>query len=82
MAKFSLILITIVILCAWCECKLEPYKVLGVNRGASTQEVKKAYKKLAKEWHPDKNDSPNAQSKFVEINAAYEILNDPEKRKR
>ena len=37
---------------------------------------------MAKEWHPDKNDSPDAQTKFIEINAAYEILNDPEKRKR
>ena len=42
--------------------------------------AKKAYKTLAKEWHPDKNDSPDAQTKFIEINAAYEILNDPEKR--
>ena len=40
------------------------------------------YRNLAKEWHPDKNDSPDAQEKFVEINAAYEILSDAEKRKR
>ena len=40
------------------------------------------FRNLAKEWHPDKNDSPDAQEKFVEINAAYEILSDAEKRKR
>ena len=82
MKKLTIVLITIVLLSAWCESKLEPYKVLGVNRGATTQEIKKAYKNLAKEWHPDKNDSPNAQNKFIEINAAYEILSDTEKRRR
>ena len=40
-----------------------------------------AYKNLAKEWHPDKNNDPNAQSKFVEINSAYELLSDTERRK-
>ncbi len=61
---------------------LEPYKVLGIGRSASTQEIRKAYKNLAKEWHPDKNDSPGAQEKFVEINAAYELLSDPDRRRR
>ena len=65
-----------------CEGKLEPYKVLGVNRRASSQDIRKAYKQLAKEWHPDKNDSPDAQNKFVDINAAYELLSDAERRKR
>ena len=65
-----------------CEGKLEPYKVLGVNRRASTQDIRKAYKQLAKEWHPDKNDSPDAQNKFVDINAAYELLSDAERRKK
>lgn len=61
--------------------RLEPYAVLGLNRKASTQEIRKTYKSLAKEWHPDKNDDPDAQSKFVEINAAYELLSDPERRR-
>ena len=42
---------------------------------------RKAYKQLAKEWHPDKNPDENAESKFVEINRAYELLSDPERRK-
>jgi curved DNA-binding protein CbpA len=42
---------------------------------------RKAYKQLAKEWHPDKNPDENAQNKFVEINRAYELLSDPERRK-
>ena len=42
---------------------------------------RKAYKQLAKEWHPDKNSQENAQEKFVAINRAYELLSDPERRK-
>ena len=42
---------------------------------------RKAYKQLAKEWHPDKNQDENAEAKFVEINRAYELLSDPERRK-
>jgi len=78
----KIFLLILTLLSVWCECKLQPYKVLGVNRHATIPTIKKAYKTLAKEWHPDKNDSPDAQTKFIEINAAYEILNDPEKRKR
>ena len=44
-------------------------------------EYRKAYKQLAKEWHPDKNSQENAQEKFVAINRAYELLSDPERRK-
>ena len=58
-----------------------PYDVLGVSRQATGQEIKKAYKKLAREWHPDKNRSPDAEAKFVEINKAYEILTDDDKRR-
>lgn len=83
MKMFPKISILLLVLLTLTECKkLDPYKVLNVNRRASTQEIRKAYKNLAKEWHPDKNDSPDAQSKFVEINAAYEVLSDAEKRKR
>ena len=78
--KISVALVWLLILSI--ESKLDPYRVLGVDRRSSSQEIKKAYKNLAREWHPDKNDNPGAQDKFVEINAAYELLNDPERRKR
>lgn len=53
----------------------DPYKVLGIKSGASKDEAKKAWKKLAQEWHPDKNQgSKEAEEKFKEINAAYDII--------
>ena len=59
------------------------YKVLGVSEDASEKEIKKAYKKLAIKYHPDKNpDDQVAEEKFKEINEAYEVLGDPEKRKK
>ncbi len=58
-----------------------PYDVLGVSKGAGADEVKKAFRKLAKKYHPDQNkNDPKAQEKFAEINAAYEIVGDPDKR--
>ncbi|GGI77528.1 molecular chaperone DnaJ [Polymorphobacter multimanifer] len=61
----------------------DPYSVLGVARGASEGDVKKAYRKLAKENHPDRNaDNAAALERFKEASAAYEILSDPEKRGR
>ncbi|XP_076663980.1 dnaJ homolog subfamily C member 16 l(3)80Fg isoform X2 [Andrena cerasifolii] len=59
-----------------------PYKILGVHKRATLQEIRKAYKNLVKEWHPDKTDHPGAENKFVEITKAYEILTDPERRKK
>eukprot|EP00899_Mesostigma_viride_P018133 jgi/Mesvir1/26320/Mv22500-RA.1 len=61
--------------------KKDHYKVLGVSRSASEEELKKAYKKLAIKWHPDKNSAPHANEKFIEIQQAYEVLTDPEKRR-
>lgn len=53
---------------------LDCYKILGVSRGASQEEIKKAYRKLVKQWHPDYNKSPEADAKIREINRAYEML--------
>lgn len=59
-----------------------PYEILGITRSSTLQDIRKAYKKLAKEWHPDKNNDPAAENRFVEINQAYELLTDPERRKQ
>ncbi|MBP8591452.1 DnaJ domain-containing protein [Candidatus Shapirobacteria bacterium] len=56
------------------------YEILGVSRDASTEEIKKAYRRLALKWHPDRNKAPGAEEKFKEINEAYEVLSDPGKR--
>jgi molecular chaperone DnaJ len=58
------------------------YQVLGVERGASDAEIKRAFRKLAQQWHPDVNTEPAAQERFKEINEAYQILSDPERRQR
>lgn len=56
------------------------YDTLGVSESASESEIKKAYRKLARQYHPDVNKSPEAEEKFKEINAAYEVLSDKEKK--
>ena len=56
------------------------YKILGVSRDAKTDEIKKAYRKLAKQYHPDINKEPGAEEKYKEINEAYEVLKDSDKR--
>src|SRR5260221_5904330 len=56
------------------------YAVLGVRRDANAEEIKKAYRRLARELHPDVNPDPVTQERFKEITQAYEVLSDPEKR--
>lgn len=63
--------------------KRDYYEVLGIQKGANEAEIKSAYRKLAKKYHPDLNpDNPEAEAKFKEINEANEVLSDPEKRAR
>lgn len=58
------------------------YEILGVPRNASSEDIKKAYRKLARKYHPDVNKSPGAENKFKDINEANEVLSDTEKRNR
>ncbi|WP_068318265.1 DnaJ C-terminal domain-containing protein [Polycladidibacter hongkongensis] len=61
----------------------DPYRILGVDKSASEADIKKAFRRLAKQYHPDQNaDNPQAQAKFAEVNQAYEVLGDKEKRQQ
>ncbi|XP_043698219.1 dnaJ protein ERDJ3A [Telopea speciosissima] len=82
-ARFLLLLFLLAsLLCFTRAAKtLDPYKVLGVERNASQREIQKAFHKLSLQYHPDKNKNKGAQEKFADINNAYEILSDEEKRK-
>ena len=60
---------------------IDPYQALGVAKGASDKEIKSAYRKLAKELHPDKNkDNPKATERFSDVTRAYDLLLDKDKR--
>src|SRR5437588_2229656 len=58
------------------------YQTLGVSRTASAEEIQRAYRKLARQYHPDVSKKPEAEKRFKEINEANEVLSDPDKRKR
>jgi molecular chaperone DnaJ len=60
--------------------KRDYYEILQVNRSASPEEIKSAFRKLARQFHPDVNDAPDAEERFKEINEAFMVLSDPEKR--
>ncbi len=64
------------------ENKRDYYEVLGLSKGASDEEIKRAFRKLAKQYHPDVNKEPGAEEKFKEIGEAYAVLSDPEKKRQ
>jgi len=83
MQAVNYIFLLSVICLAFANCAeedLNPYRELGVSRSATDKEIRNAYRKLAKKWHPDVNSDPNAGEKFMRIGRAYEVLSDADRR--
>uniref|UniRef100_A0A8C2WKH7 DnaJ homolog subfamily C member 16 n=1 Tax=Cyclopterus lumpus TaxID=8103 RepID=A0A8C2WKH7_CYCLU len=76
----AIFLLSVSVQMARAASEYDPYMVLGVGRSASQAEVKRAYKNLAKEWHPDKNKDPKAEDMFIKVSKSYEILSNEERR--
>jgi DnaJ-related protein SCJ1 len=70
----------IILLCITYVVASDYYKILDLHKSASETDIRKAYKRLSKKYHPDKNKDPSAEGKFVEISHAYEVLSDSKKR--
>lgn len=64
------------------ESKRDYYEILGLSRGASKDDIRSAYRRLARQYHPDVSKEPDAEARFKQINEAYQVLNDDEKRAR
>ncbi|PSK36419.1 hypothetical protein C7M61_003889 [Candidozyma pseudohaemuli] len=75
-----MILLVFLFVCLAFVAAIDPYSVLGVPKDADEKTIKTAYRQLSKQYHPDKNLSPEAHDKFIEIGEAYDILNDPQKK--
>ena len=60
--------------------KTDYYEILGISRSDSEEEIRKAFRKKAMDYHPDRNKKPGAEDMFKEINEAYQVLGDPQKR--
>ena len=60
--------------------KRDYYEVLGISKSASADEIKRAYRKMAKKYHPDVNKEPGAEEKFKEVQEAYDVLSDDNKK--
>ncbi|KAL3855342.1 hypothetical protein ACJMK2_014558 [Sinanodonta woodiana] len=80
--RFSQLLVIYLVTVRYLVSGVDFYELLGVNRGASDKEIRKAFKKLAVILHPDKNKDPDAHDKFLKINRAYEVLKDEDLRKK
>ena len=78
---FSLLILTIINLIDEISCEKDLYKILGVKRDATANDIKHKYRQLSKIYHPDKNKSKEAEEKYKEINEAYEVLHDNKKRR-
>uniref|UniRef100_A0A182J0H4 DnaJ homolog subfamily C member 16 n=1 Tax=Anopheles atroparvus TaxID=41427 RepID=A0A182J0H4_ANOAO len=80
LAYWVCLAILLTVVCSVQSASKDPYTILGVQKRATLQEIRRAYKQLAKEWHPDKSKHPEAETRFVEIKQAYELLSDSDRR--